>query len=145
MIRFVFPQACAGMFWAPPPADSDGESDGSDQVPVPNFQNSFSQGFEAALSQLDHGHQTSAQAIPISGESFCSTVLEIIVVMTRINKFIFDFLFRGERREEKEEKAEAAVQHFYGSHKVNGTEVYYSLLSLPSTFILPTITCGCFI
>ncbi|XP_046904311.1 RING finger protein 10 isoform X1 [Hypomesus transpacificus] len=40
---------------APPAADSDGESDGSDRVPVPSFQNSFSQAFEEALQQLDHG------------------------------------------------------------------------------------------
>lgn len=38
---------------APPPADSDGESDGSDRVPVPSFQNSFSQAIEKALLQLD--------------------------------------------------------------------------------------------
>uniref|UniRef100_A0A8C9ZSL5 E3 ubiquitin-protein ligase RNF10 n=1 Tax=Sander lucioperca TaxID=283035 RepID=A0A8C9ZSL5_SANLU len=36
-------------------ADSDGESDGSDRVPVPSFQNSFSQAFEKALLQLDNG------------------------------------------------------------------------------------------
>uniref|UniRef100_A0AAQ5XC42 E3 ubiquitin-protein ligase RNF10 n=1 Tax=Amphiprion ocellaris TaxID=80972 RepID=A0AAQ5XC42_AMPOC len=36
-------------------ADSDGESDGSDRVPVPSFQNSFSQAFEQALLELDHG------------------------------------------------------------------------------------------
>ncbi|XP_069726898.1 E3 ubiquitin-protein ligase RNF10 [Phaenicophaeus curvirostris] len=39
---------------APPvPADSDGESDSSDRVPVPSFQNSFSQAIEAALLKLD--------------------------------------------------------------------------------------------
>ncbi|KAJ7994100.1 hypothetical protein DPEC_G00262420 [Dallia pectoralis] len=43
------------MLLAPPVADSDGESDGSDRVPVPSFQNSFSQAFEVALLQLDHG------------------------------------------------------------------------------------------
>uniref|UniRef100_A0A8C1VUG7 E3 ubiquitin-protein ligase RNF10 n=1 Tax=Cyprinus carpio TaxID=7962 RepID=A0A8C1VUG7_CYPCA len=48
--------------------DSDGESDGSDRVPVPSFQNSFSQAFEQALSQLDHGHRTPAQALPIPDE-----------------------------------------------------------------------------
>uniref|UniRef100_A0A8C2EL64 E3 ubiquitin-protein ligase RNF10 n=1 Tax=Cyprinus carpio TaxID=7962 RepID=A0A8C2EL64_CYPCA len=56
------------MFLAPPLADSDGESDSSDRVPVPSFQNSFSQAFEQALSQLDHGHRTPAQALPIPGE-----------------------------------------------------------------------------
>ncbi|XP_052459843.1 RING finger protein 10 [Carassius gibelio] len=59
----------AEMFLAPPLADSDdGESDGSDRVPVPSFQNSFSQAFEQALSQLDHGNQTPAQALPIPDE-----------------------------------------------------------------------------
>ncbi|NWS75744.1 RNF10 protein, partial [Crotophaga sulcirostris] len=38
----------------PVPADSDGESDGSDRVPVPSFQNSFSQAIEAALLKLDN-------------------------------------------------------------------------------------------
>uniref|UniRef100_A0A671PXR3 E3 ubiquitin-protein ligase RNF10 n=1 Tax=Sinocyclocheilus anshuiensis TaxID=1608454 RepID=A0A671PXR3_9TELE len=47
----------ADMFLAPPEADCDGESDGSDRVPVPSFQNSFSQAFEQALSQLDHGNE----------------------------------------------------------------------------------------
>ncbi len=56
------------MFLAPPQADSDGESDGSDRVPVPSFQNSFSQAFEQALSQLDHGNPTPTQALPIPGE-----------------------------------------------------------------------------
>ncbi|XP_067269429.1 RING finger protein 10 isoform X2 [Pseudorasbora parva] len=56
------------MFLAPPMADSDGESDGSDRVPVPSFQNSFSQAFEQALSQLDNGNQTPAQALPIPDE-----------------------------------------------------------------------------
>ncbi|CAM4715034.1 unnamed protein product [Leuciscus chuanchicus] len=58
----------ADMFLAPPMADSDGESDGSDRVPVPSFQNSFSQAFEQALSQLDSGHQGPAQALPIPDE-----------------------------------------------------------------------------
>jgi len=58
----------ADMFLAPPMADSDGESDGSDRVPVPSFQNSFSQAFEQALSQLDNGNQGPAQALPIPGE-----------------------------------------------------------------------------
>ncbi|XP_062814855.1 E3 ubiquitin-protein ligase RNF10 isoform X1 [Anolis carolinensis] len=39
---------------APPaPVDSDGESDNSDRVPVPSFQNSFSQAIEAAFLKLD--------------------------------------------------------------------------------------------
>ncbi|XP_075754194.1 E3 ubiquitin-protein ligase RNF10 isoform X2 [Pelodiscus sinensis] len=39
---------------APPaPADSDGESDNSDRIPVPSFQNSFSQAIEAAFLKLD--------------------------------------------------------------------------------------------
>ncbi|KAJ6659173.1 hypothetical protein lerEdw1_019476 [Lerista edwardsae] len=39
---------------APPaPGDSDAESDNSDRVPVPSFQNSFSQAIEAAFLKLD--------------------------------------------------------------------------------------------
>uniref|UniRef100_A0A8C5PNR0 E3 ubiquitin-protein ligase RNF10 n=1 Tax=Leptobrachium leishanense TaxID=445787 RepID=A0A8C5PNR0_9ANUR len=37
----------------PAPADSDGESDSSERVPVPSFQNSFSQAMEAAFLKLD--------------------------------------------------------------------------------------------
>ncbi|KAK4813250.1 hypothetical protein QYF61_019053 [Mycteria americana] len=37
----------------PVPVDSDGESDSSDRIPVPSFQNSFSQAIEAALLKLD--------------------------------------------------------------------------------------------
>lgn len=55
-------------FLAPPVADSDGESDGSDRVPVPNFQNSFSQAFEAALLQLDHRPPAPAEALTTSEE-----------------------------------------------------------------------------
>ncbi|XP_076127317.1 E3 ubiquitin-protein ligase RNF10 [Alosa pseudoharengus] len=56
------------MLLAPPVADSDGESDGSDRVPVPSFQNSFSQAFEKALMQLDHGPPTAPQPAPIPEE-----------------------------------------------------------------------------
>ncbi|XP_007229396.3 RING finger protein 10 [Astyanax mexicanus] len=56
------------VFLAPPVADSDGESDGSDRVPVPNFQNSFSQAFEAALLQLDHKPPAPADALTTSEE-----------------------------------------------------------------------------
>ncbi|XP_050779550.1 RING finger protein 10 isoform X2 [Gopherus flavomarginatus] len=35
------------------PVDSDGESDNSDRMPVPSFQNSFSQAIEAAFLKLD--------------------------------------------------------------------------------------------
>ncbi|KAM6944736.1 E3 ubiquitin-protein ligase RNF10 [Lycodopsis pacificus] len=48
---------------APPAADSDGESDGSDRVPVPSFQNSFSQAFEKALLQLDSGSAAPPQPV----------------------------------------------------------------------------------
>lgn len=48
---------------APPaPVDSDGESDNSDRVPVPSFQNSFSQAIEAAFMKLD----TPATSDPLS-------------------------------------------------------------------------------
>ncbi|XP_005169141.1 E3 ubiquitin-protein ligase RNF10 isoform X1 [Danio rerio] len=56
------------MFLAPPAADSDGESDNSDRVPVPSFQNSFSQALGQALSKLDNGNQTPAPALPISDD-----------------------------------------------------------------------------
>ncbi|XP_037113725.1 RING finger protein 10 [Syngnathus acus] len=52
---------------APSAADSDGESDGSDRAPVPNFQNSFSQAFEKALLQLDCP-ESSPQALVVSDE-----------------------------------------------------------------------------
>uniref|UniRef100_A0A672TFB7 E3 ubiquitin-protein ligase RNF10 n=1 Tax=Sinocyclocheilus grahami TaxID=75366 RepID=A0A672TFB7_SINGR len=68
LVICIFFSSTADMFLAPPQADSDGESDGSDRVPVPSFQNSFSQAFEQALSQLDHGSQTPAQALPIPDE-----------------------------------------------------------------------------
>lgn len=44
--------------------DSDGESDNSDRVPVPSFQNSFSQAIEAAFMKLD----TPATSDPLSGK-----------------------------------------------------------------------------
>uniref|UniRef100_A0A3Q3WMM7 E3 ubiquitin-protein ligase RNF10 n=1 Tax=Mola mola TaxID=94237 RepID=A0A3Q3WMM7_MOLML len=47
------PRITSKKLLAPPAADSDGESDGSDRVPVPSFQNSFSQAIEKALLQLD--------------------------------------------------------------------------------------------
>ncbi|KAM9858356.1 E3 ubiquitin-protein ligase RNF10 [Aulostomus maculatus] len=53
---------------APPAADSDGESDGSDRVPVPSFQNSFSQAFEKALLQLDSGPASSPSPVVVSDE-----------------------------------------------------------------------------
>ncbi|XP_031426666.1 RING finger protein 10-like [Clupea harengus] len=56
------------MLLAPPVADSDGESDGSDRVPVPSFQNSFSQAFEKALMQLDHGPPATPQPTPMPEE-----------------------------------------------------------------------------
>uniref|UniRef100_A0A6I8NL11 E3 ubiquitin-protein ligase RNF10 n=1 Tax=Ornithorhynchus anatinus TaxID=9258 RepID=A0A6I8NL11_ORNAN len=51
---------------APPgPLDSDGESDNSDRVPVPSFQNSFSQAIEAAFLRLD----TPATDQPLPGKA----------------------------------------------------------------------------
>ncbi|XP_060926922.1 RING finger protein 10 [Limanda limanda] len=50
-------------FLAPPAADSDEEGDGSDRVPVPSFQNSFSQAFEKALLQLDSGPASPPQPV----------------------------------------------------------------------------------
>ncbi|XP_061529014.1 RING finger protein 10 isoform X2 [Phycodurus eques] len=56
-----------GTLLALPAADSDGESDGSDRAPVPNFQNSFSQAFEKALLQLD-SPECSPQPVVVSDE-----------------------------------------------------------------------------
>ena len=47
---------------APPVPDSEGESDASDRVPVPSFQNSFSQAFEEALQQMDRVPDAAAAA-----------------------------------------------------------------------------------
>ncbi|TTX22775.1 RING finger protein 10 [Bagarius yarrelli] len=44
------------------------ESDGSDRVPVPSFQNSFSQAVEAAMLQLDHKPPARAEAPPTTDE-----------------------------------------------------------------------------
>ncbi|RXM96250.1 RING finger protein 10 [Acipenser ruthenus] len=59
--------ASADLFLAPPAPDSDGESDGSDRVPVPSFQNSFSQAFEEALLQLDKGPGPLPEPAPSAG------------------------------------------------------------------------------
>lgn len=48
----------------PTHVDSDGESDNSDRVPVPSFQNSFSQAIEAAFMKLD----IPATSDPLSGK-----------------------------------------------------------------------------
>lgn len=56
------------MLLAPPGAESDGESDGSDRIPVPSFQNSFSQAFEEALLQLDMGPTAPAQPVVVPEE-----------------------------------------------------------------------------
>lgn len=45
-------------------ADSDGESDCSERVPVPSFQNSFSEAMEAAFLKLD----TALPTPPSSGK-----------------------------------------------------------------------------
>ncbi|XP_077570864.1 E3 ubiquitin-protein ligase RNF10 [Stigmatopora nigra] len=52
---------------SPSTADSDGESDGSERAPVPNFQNSFSQAFEKALLQLD-SPEVSPQPVVVPDE-----------------------------------------------------------------------------
>ena len=52
-----------------PVPDSEGESDASDRVPVPSFQNSFSQAFEEALQQMDRGPDGAAvQPVVVLGE-----------------------------------------------------------------------------
>uniref|UniRef100_UPI00398F2EB0 E3 ubiquitin-protein ligase RNF10 isoform X1 n=1 Tax=Pristiophorus japonicus TaxID=55135 RepID=UPI00398F2EB0 len=49
----VSPRKAETGLMPPPTEDSDGESDISDRVPVPSFQNSFSQAMEAAFLKLD--------------------------------------------------------------------------------------------
>uniref|UniRef100_A0A665T8F8 E3 ubiquitin-protein ligase RNF10 n=1 Tax=Echeneis naucrates TaxID=173247 RepID=A0A665T8F8_ECHNA len=62
-LAFLFVLCDADKLLAPPAADSDGESDGSDRVPVPSFQNSFSQAIEKALLQLDSGSASPPQPV----------------------------------------------------------------------------------
>ncbi|MBN3306846.1 RNF10 protein, partial [Amia calva] len=62
------PKKVEGGLLPRPSVDSDGESDGSDRVPVPSFQNSFSQAFEAALLQLDHGPRVAPEPAPLPEE-----------------------------------------------------------------------------
>ncbi|XP_041422329.1 RING finger protein 10-like isoform X2 [Xenopus laevis] len=52
---------------APATADSDGESDCSERVPVPSFQNSFSQAMEAAFLKLDTALPTSPSSVEKGG------------------------------------------------------------------------------
>ncbi|XP_072443342.1 E3 ubiquitin-protein ligase RNF10 isoform X3 [Chiloscyllium punctatum] len=58
----VTPRKAETSLMPPPAADSDGESDISDRVPVPSFQNSFSQAMEAAFLKLDR----------VPGPEFCA-------------------------------------------------------------------------
>uniref|UniRef100_A0A671U6K3 E3 ubiquitin-protein ligase RNF10 n=1 Tax=Sparus aurata TaxID=8175 RepID=A0A671U6K3_SPAAU len=62
---------------APPAADSDGESDGSDRVPVPSFQNSFSQAIEKALLQLDNGAAGPPQPVVDPGLTSVKSVCHV--------------------------------------------------------------------
>lgn len=50
------------------PADSDGESDCSERVPIPSFQNSFSEAMEAAFLKLDTAHPTSPASVEKGGK-----------------------------------------------------------------------------
>lgn len=123
---------------APPAAESDGESDGSDRVPVPNFQNSFSQAFEKALLQLGTGGAPPPQA-PVepglwpvhshSAEQYSpslklSVITAHVVFAFAVQLIFILFAFRRERRQEEEEEAEAPVQHFHGPHKVEDPPVH---------------------
>lgn len=127
--------------------DSDGESDGSDRVPVPSFQNSFSQAVEAAFLQLDHSPPAKAEAPPTSGQLelihneyithyvhasgfpiyihiylyiFCPEYWVAFSMMWCNRSPPFPFS-RWERRKEKEEETETSLQHLHGSHQVNET------------------------
>lgn len=73
--KFFFLDFLAVKLLAPPAADSDGESDGSDRVPVPSFQNSFSQAFEKALLQLDSGPASSPQPVVEPGLCLCHSLV----------------------------------------------------------------------
>uniref|UniRef100_A0A673YIX6 E3 ubiquitin-protein ligase RNF10 n=1 Tax=Salmo trutta TaxID=8032 RepID=A0A673YIX6_SALTR len=95
------------MLLAPPAADSDGESDVSDRVPVPSFQNSFSQAFEEALLQLDHGPTVPPQPVVIPGQSFTVFVCVLACVSDDLFVELEDCILillslsqmkRGERR-----------------------------------------------
>lgn len=50
------------------PADSDGESDCSERVPVPSFQNSFSEAMEAAFLKLDTALPTPPSSVEKGGK-----------------------------------------------------------------------------
>ncbi|KAM8961449.1 E3 ubiquitin-protein ligase RNF10 isoform 2-T2 [Pelodytes ibericus] len=50
------------------PVDSDGESDSSERVPVPSFQNSFSQAMEAAFLKLDSALPTPPPSVEKGGK-----------------------------------------------------------------------------
>ncbi|XP_018412907.1 PREDICTED: RING finger protein 10 [Nanorana parkeri] len=52
----------------PGPADSDGESDCSERVPVPSFQNSFSEAMEAAFLKLDSALPTPPLSVEKGGK-----------------------------------------------------------------------------
>lgn len=128
---------------APPAADSDGESDGSDRVPVPNFQNSFSQALGKALMQLDSGPVSSQQPVvepgqePLIPHIYLAEAwyfwLDSLFVQRRSHAHsrLGFFSFRWKRRKKEEEKAEASIQHIHGSHKVDNTEVHLIILFLP--------------
>uniref|UniRef100_A0AAQ5ZXY2 E3 ubiquitin-protein ligase RNF10 n=1 Tax=Amphiprion ocellaris TaxID=80972 RepID=A0AAQ5ZXY2_AMPOC len=72
---------------APPAADSDGESDGSDRVPVPSFQNSFSQAFEQALLELDHGPVAPPQPVVEPGLGSLNHLIKCFIFFN-VNKII---------------------------------------------------------
>lgn len=87
------------MLLAPPVADSDGESDGeSNRVPVPSFQNSFSQAFEEALLQ-HQGPTAPTQPLVIPGQSFTASLLVIDIFMA-LDCILISFLTLFQRKRE---------------------------------------------
>uniref|UniRef100_A0A673W6L4 E3 ubiquitin-protein ligase RNF10 n=1 Tax=Salmo trutta TaxID=8032 RepID=A0A673W6L4_SALTR len=81
-------------------ADSDGESDGeSNRVPVPSFQNSFSQAFEEALLQ-HQGPTAPTQPLVIPGQSFTASLLVIDDLFMALDCILISFLTLFQRKRE---------------------------------------------
>lgn len=100
---------------APPAADSDGESDGSDRVPVPSFQNSFSQAFEKALLQLDSGATPSPQPVVETGRItlHCCNWAYTRVLPTCTNSLCDLFQMRKEGRRKRRNRNFCSVLQWF--------------------------------
>lgn len=88
---------------APPAPDSDGESDGSDRVPVPSFQNSFSQAIEKALLQLDS--EAASVPPPVLEPGLPSRSRRLSASSDRLTRFFFSsFCLSDEKGGKKKKK-----------------------------------------